>query len=96
MDKLKELLSLCKNSVTVSVNQHRDYYESVEDHLKNLYSLGNEDYKEEIDEDVLNEMIRTNTIVSVQAYPRTAIGFYRVHHYDLQTAIELVLKEVKE
>ena len=48
MDKLKELLSLCKNSVTVSVNQQRDYYESVEDHLKNLYSLGNEDYKEEI------------------------------------------------
>jgi len=96
MDKLKELLSLCNNSVTVSVNQHRDYYESVEDHLNELYNLGNEDYKEEIDEDVLNEMIRTNTIVSVQAYPRTDIGFYRVHHYDLQTAIELVLKDVEE
>jgi len=96
MNNLKELLSLCKNSVSIRVNEHRDYYETVEQSLKDLYDFGNENYKEEIPEDVLNKMIETDTIISVQAYPHTSIGFYRVHHYDLDKAIEEVLNSIKE
>ena len=34
MNKLKELLSKCKASVSITVNQHRDYYSSVKDYIE--------------------------------------------------------------
>ena len=55
-----------------------------------------EDAKNEIDTDVWNEMVKTNTIVCVQAYPNTPVGFLRVYHYDIETAIGMVLGAVKE
>ena len=45
MEKFKELVSLCKGSVEISVNDHKDYYESVEQHI-------NEEYREDIDKEV--------------------------------------------
>ena len=84
MDKLKELLSRCKCGVYVSVNEHRDMYESVEDHLSHRDI-------EDVESDVFKKMIETNTIIHIQYYPDTPIGFYSVYHYDLNMALDEAL-----
>ena len=88
MEKLKELVSLCKASVEISVNDHKDYYESVEQHI-------NEKERENIKTDVFDEMVKRNTIVKVQAYPHTPIGCYVVYHYDIDMAVDITLDDVK-
>ena len=85
MDKFKELVSKCKCSVEISVNDHRDYYDTVES------SIG-EDERKEIEQDIFDIMVKTDTIVRVQFYPRTPIGSYTVYHYDIDKAMEIALE----
>lgn len=95
MDYLGEILKRCKCGIHITVNEHRDYYESVEQHLENLESFGDL----EIPPDVRQKMIGLNTVVQVQFYPDTPIGFYRIFHYDLPTALRLsaeLLERIKE
>jgi hypothetical protein len=88
MEKIKELQSLCKCSVSVIINQHKDYYDSVVEYFKD-----NDD--DETEADVMQKMIETDTVVWVQAYPNTPVGFYSVYHYDLDAALDAVLSAVK-
>jgi len=86
MDELKELISLCRASVTISINEHRDSYESVEEYLQFI----------QIDEkDVRSEMIKRDVMISVQCYINTPIGSIIFWHYDLDECIKEALKEVK-
>lgn len=87
MEKFKELVSLCKASVEISINAHKDYYESVEQYLK--------EHIEDVEKEVFDEMVKRDVIVKIQAYPHTPIGFYIVYHYDIDKAIEIILEAVK-
>lgn len=89
IDKLKELVSRCKASVTLTVNEHRDYYMSAEASLKELDERG--DMPLAIEPEVRAEMIRTNTIVNLHFHPHTPIGFYEIYHYDLDAALDEAL-----
>ena len=86
MDKLKKLMGLCKCGVFLSVNEHRDYYETVEQRIAHNDGL------DEIEADVLKKMIKTDTIIKLQFYPDTPIGFYVIYHYDLNIALDEALK----
>lgn len=86
MEKFKELVSLCKASVDMSVNEHKDYYESVEQYLC---------AHNHIEKDILAEMINRDTIVRIQAYPRTPVSYFVVYHYDIDKALEIALDNVK-
>lgn len=88
MEKFKELVSLCKASVEISVNAHKDSYESVEQYIR-------EEWREDIDKEVFDEMVRRDFIVSVQAYPHTPVGCFLVYHYDINAAIDIMLDVVK-
>ena len=90
MNKLKELLSKCEASVSITVNQHRDYYQSVEEHIEEQ-ALIDEELIDEIGKEVYEEMKKTNTIIEIQAYPDTPIGSYRLFHYDIDKAIDIML-----
>ena len=70
MDKLKELIALCKCSVTVSVNDHRDCYETVAQHLEGFQEFEKTDLDlgdiekrfpryEEVDPEVVKKMIES-------------------------------------
>lgn len=87
MEKFKELVSLCKASVEISVNDHKSYYESVEYHI-------NEDDRKNIDKEVFEEMIKRDTVVKVQVYPHTPIRFFVVYHYDIDKAVEIAVDAV--
>lgn len=84
-DKLQELLSLCACGVFVTVNEHRDYYETAEKHLEDAERL---ECPPEIEADVRAKMIETNTVVKVLFYPDTPIGSYEIWHYNLDAALE--------
>ena len=90
LDKLKFLLENCKHSCMISINDHRDYYESVEDCLQTCESAN------PIDPDILAEMIRKDTIVHIQFYPDTAITFYCIWHHDIDAAMDLAVQAMKE
>ena len=88
-EKIKWLFDRCKASVSISQNNHRDYYESITDYLEAQILKG------EIKKDVLEEMIKQDTIICVHAYPDTPVGFYAEYHYDLETALDLVISYIK-
>jgi hypothetical protein len=93
MDKLKELLSLCKCGVFVTVNEHRDYYETAERHLEEAKT---NECPPEIDDAVRAQMIALDTIIKVQFYPDTPIGSYEVWHHDLDAALDQCLEYFSE
>jgi hypothetical protein len=89
MDKLKELLARCKCGVYVQVNVHRDVYETAEQWWETQDICG--DSLKFTPPEVRAEMIRLNTVVDVQFYPDTPVGFYRVAHHDLDAALGAAL-----
>lgn len=91
-DKLAELLARCKCGVFLTVNEHRDYYDSAETVLEEKASM---ECPPKIDEAVRKTMIETNTIVELQFYPDTPIGSYKVYHYDLGMALTEALECLK-
>jgi hypothetical protein len=94
MTPISELLNLCKCGIQIEINIHRDYYMSASDALDELN--GEEDqWKSETDLDVWQKMIDTDTIISIQAYPDTPIGFYRIYHYDIDMAIQRMIEILK-
>lgn len=86
-DKLKELIAKCKCEVSVTINGHRNSYATVSDELRDFESFG----PLEIDPEVRAKMIELDTMVCVQFYPDTPIGFYVIHHYDLDAALTQAL-----
>ena len=89
MDKLELLLKHCKAGVYLTINEHRDYYKSVEETLEELQYL---ECPPEIDVEVQKKMIKTNTIIDLQFYPDTPIGSYSIYHYDLDVTLDIALK----
>ena len=94
VDKLKKLMALCKCSVSLEVNKHRDYYETAEQNIKEMYST--RECPPEIADDVKKKMIETDTIIELQFYPRTPIGFYVMWHYDLDMILDDALGCIKK
>lgn len=83
MEKLKELCSKCKSTVLFSYNQHRSFCESIEDYIgENL---------DEVDKDILEEMKKQDTVVCIQFYPHSSVGFYVVYHYNADEALNKAL-----
>lgn len=74
---LQELLDRCKCGVYLTVNQHRDYHETAEGYLLEQVERGNMQAAD-ISEETHAEMIRTNSVVELQFYPTTPVGFYRI------------------
>ncbi len=89
MDKLKLLMSKCKCSVTLMINDHRDNYDTAEQALKD-----DQDRQQliEVTPDVKQMMIWTDTIISLQFYPDTPIGSYSIYHYDLDACLDQALE----
>lgn len=88
MTKLEKLLARCKCGVFLSVNEHRDYYQSVEERIEELREDGRQDFS---DEDA-KAMIDSGNIVQLHFYPDTPIGSYRIHRATLDEALDEAMK----
>lgn len=85
MGGLKKLLSLCACGVYLTVNEHRDVYETVEQELEDNDTS---ECPTEIPDDLRKKMIETDTVIKLQFYPKTPCGHYVLWHYDLDTIIQ--------
>jgi len=85
MNKLKKLLERCKCGVYLTINEHRDDYQSAK---RSLNYKDEMDCPPEIEPEVRQKMIDTDTIICCQFYPDTPIGSYEVYHYDLDKCLE--------
>jgi hypothetical protein len=87
MKDMLQLFNACKCAVHITCNQHKNYYESVEQYM--------EDNKADCAEDVLSEMIKRDTVIEIQYYPITPVGFNIIYHYDLETALKAAIESIK-
>jgi|TARA_Y100000310_G_scaffold210338_1_gene210951 hypothetical protein len=94
MENLEKLIKSCKASVSILVNNHRDYYQSVQEYIGEHVELYDLDISNEIGLEVFTEMIRKNTVIEITAYPDTPNGNYSVYHHDIIEAIQLINKAI--
>ena len=92
-EKWARLLSCCKCGVFLTVNEHRNYYDTAE---KALMEAAGRECPPEIASEVRQRMIETDTIIALQFYPDTPIGSYEVWHYDLESTLDMALACLKE
>lgn len=79
-----ELAERCKGEVSVTFNEHRSYYESLEKNLRDWCEV----HEDAIEDSVLEEMVKRDTSVRLQFYPSSPVGSYTVWHFDLDAAID--------
>ena len=91
-EKTQALIDGCKSSVHVTFNDHRANYQNVEKYLMEMYS----EEKGYCEDDVWQEMIKKDSIVEVQFYPDTPIGFYVALHHDLESALDIALEILRK
>jgi hypothetical protein len=89
MNNLIKLLNRCKCGVYVTVNPHRDNYQSSRQYLENL-EMG-DPMALNIPDAVRDVMETTDTVVSIIFYPDTPIGSYHIYHFDISEAIEAAI-----
>lgn len=92
-DKLARLMARCKCGVHLTMNRHRDYYDTIETVLKEIDEQGDSG---EIVPGAREEILRTGNLVDLQFYPLTPIGFYRVIHHDVAEAVNIALMILDE
>lgn len=88
MEMLQLLLDRCKCGVYLTVNEHRDVYETVEEQLEMYAGM---ECPPDISPEVTAGILATQNIVDLHFYPDTPIGFYHIVHYDLKKAVEIAL-----
>ena len=86
MSDLEYLASKCV-SVEITINVHRVYYQTLSDYI--------EEQNIELDYSVLDECLKRDVLVHVQAYSRTPISFWSEYHWDVNEAIRSVRKAVE-
>ena len=42
------------------------------------------------------KMVETDTVIEIAAYADTPVGFFSVYHYDLEMALDEILKEIED
>jgi hypothetical protein len=86
MDIFLLLINRCKCGVYLNVNEHRNIHQSASDRLTELRDI-EPDGELELEKKIEDKIIELNTIVDLQFYPDTPIGFYHIYHYDVTLAI---------
>jgi hypothetical protein len=89
---IKTLTEMCKGPVYVEVNLHKSAYETVEEHIEEI-KVSNGILPEK---ETLKKMVEADTIIEIQCYPDTPNAFYKTYHWDIDLAIEEMIKTVKE
>lgn len=85
-----ELQNLCKCSIGLEINEYRDYYQSIERAIDELCETEN------LNESQIEKMRQRKTVIALQFYPETPIGFYRLIGSDLEEVLSAVVAKLAE
>ena len=78
---IEELVGRCKASVHLDVNQHKAYYQKLDEYLNE------HERKNDIDPKELEAMLAADTMYELQFYPSTPVGFYVVYGLTLESVL---------
>lgn len=92
MDKLQLLISKCKCGIFIEINTYTNDYQSIGKKLDEYDTLGLTD---DLDPIIRNRMIETGTVVDIQFYPDTPVGFYKILHHNIDLALDEALNILK-
>lgn len=95
LDKLQRVLALCKHGVYLTVNEHRDVYESAAERLAE-YDNAPDVAPDFLDDVARAKMVETNTIVELQFYPESAGSFHHAIHHDLGELLDWAYDQLVE
>ena len=90
---LRQLLERCKYGIYLTVNEHRNYYETAQQRLDWHDGL---ECPPEIAPDVRDGILQTGDIFDLVFYPDTSIGSYHLVHYDLDMLLSKALEALGE
>ena len=98
MTKLEEIMSRCKCSVCLEVNEHRDIYQTAEEYLtEQSENMDTEMWEWVIgSEEIKQKMIETDTVIYIRFYPKTPNGFYAFYHYDLDILLDSAIEALND
>ena len=71
---LTELVVRCKAGIHLSVNDHLDVYQTIQERIAEVNSDG-----DEISPETAQKMIASGVMCRLQFYPLTPVGFYVVY-----------------
>lgn len=83
---MKDILRRCKCGVFFTSNEHKNYYEKVEDWL--VEQMEEQSDIDEVGKEVWDEMIKRDNVLVLQFYTHTPVGFYKIFHYDYDELIK--------
>jgi len=89
LNNMDEIIKRCKFGVYLTVNEHRDYYSTASTFIDATNERAG---RAEIDEELATRLIEADTIVRLQFYPDTPVGFYLIYG----TTLEEVVSEAKK
>ena len=78
-----------KAGLYLTHNQHKDYYETVEEHVNEYVNMDKEYF---VSEEDYQKCVDTNELWELQWYPETPIGFHKV----IGSSLEIVLQRAME
>lgn len=90
-DKILEILKSVKCGFSLEINRHKNFYLTVGKQFEEWKDTQSSIY-EEITSDMRQKMIELDTIIEIQFYMHTPVGFYSVFHYDLERALDECLE----
>jgi DNA-binding protein Fis len=92
MSKLQRIMNMVKCSLTITVNEHRDRYQTLEKYLSDLDSLDDNNNLYDLSKELYHEIIKEDNLIEIIAYKDTPVGSYSVAHHDMEKALDLMLK----
>lgn len=95
MDKFKQLAEMCKFQVSIEVNDHRNYKQTVRDYFKEREGF-QAIFPGEVSDIVKEQMTTANTIVCVQFYPNNPVTFHRSWGHDIEATLDAALEQAKK
>lgn len=78
-----------KAGLYLTHNQHKDYYETVEEHIKEYMNMSKDDF---VSLEDYQKCVDTDELWELQWYPETPIGFHKVNG----STLEIVLQKAME
>jgi hypothetical protein len=78
-----------KAGLYLTHNQHKDYYETVEEHVNEYENISKDDF---VSEEDYQKCVETNELWELQWYPETPIGSHKVNG----SSLEIVLQKAME
>ena len=82
-----------KAGLYITHNQHKDYYETVEQHVLEYISMDKDDF---VSPEDYQKCIDTDELWELQWYPETPVGFHKVCGSTLEVVLQKALEIEKQ